>query len=108
MNVFELSLVATPLAGLLAGTSAVAGRNVAVTVTGAMCGMAVGLATYFVPTIVSMALLDRATRRSQHPQQCNSWAFRAVGAVIVFYVIASPIVAWFLTGFAFHLLGLAP
>jgi hypothetical protein len=94
MNTFDLAMILGPLAGLLGGARAAAGRGPAVLLVGAATGLLTGLAVYpGALHLVSKFLRGntaavKGVSRSAMPW----WVWR-----LLCYAMVSPFTAWFLS-----------
>ncbi len=91
MNIFELSALASPLAGGIAGGVAVKAPGLGWLALGAVVGLAIGLALYFAAIGLSGLLARFCMAEKLSPAQ----AIASLAAVLL--PAASPFVAWALS-----------
>jgi hypothetical protein len=97
MNVFELSAVASPLAGAIAGGVSVTRPGAIPTATGIGLGLVIGLVLSFV-ALVFTGLTSRVLFRSVKAESLNllQWLVSFAGVLVP---MAAPFAAWALSAF---------
>jgi uncharacterized protein (DUF433 family) len=100
MNAFEFGMVASPLAGLLAGARATAGHGTATLVAGTLGGLVIGAVIYVVTLALSKALMSRVMRGSTTPPAKPSLVEWLAGSACGLSTMASPVLAWCAAAFA--------
>ena len=97
MNVFELSAIACPLAGAIAGGVSVRASGAILAATGIGLGLVLGLVCYFaaIGFNVLMSRLSSVSTRTKGVSPLQSLA----SVVGVFLQMASPFAAWVLSAF---------
>ena len=93
MNIFELTAIASPLAGAIAGGVAVKAPGVGSLTLGVAVGLAIGLTLYFAAIGLSGLLARFCTTEKLNPVQ---WL---VSLTAVLLAAASPFAAWALSVF---------
>lgn len=93
MNIFELTAIASPLAGAIAGGVAVKAPGIGWLTLGVAVGLAIGLALYFAAIGLSGLLARFCTAQKLNPVQ---W-LASLTAVLL--PAASPFAAWALSVF---------
>jgi hypothetical protein len=88
MNIFELSAVASPAAGAIAGGVAVKAQGIGWLMLGVVVGLAIGLGLYFAATGISGLLARFCMAEKLNPVQ---W-LASLTAVLL--PAASPFAAW--------------
>ena len=94
MNIFELSAVASPVAGAVAGGLAAKGHGVVWLTLGIVVGLVIGLGLYFAAIGLSALLARVCMSQKLNPLQ---W-LASLSAVLL--PAASPFAAWALSVFA--------
>ncbi len=94
MNIFELSAVASPIAGAVAGGLAAKGHGAVWLMLGIVVGLLIGVALYFAAIGLSALLARVCTSQKLNPLQ---W-MASFSAVLL--PAASPFAAWALSVFA--------
>ncbi len=96
MNIFELSLIATPIAGALTGGSAAG-------IAGAGAGLAIGLALYGMVAGLS-ALLSRRSATGVSSREARQKGLRSASSLaqagLILALCALPFASWKLTALA--------
>jgi hypothetical protein len=93
MNIFELTAIASPLAGAIAGGVAVKAPGIGWLTLGVAVGLAIGVALYFAAIGLSALLARYCTAEKLNPAQ---W-LASLTAVLL--PAASPFAAWALSVF---------
>jgi hypothetical protein len=107
MNEFELGIIAAPITGLIAGTSAAKGQTTGVVLACAVGGAVIGAAAYFGPVRASAFVWSRVRDPEAPPDRPGAIEWFAGTAVVVLAVL-SPVIAWWLVRLIIpRLLGLA-
>lgn len=100
MNVFQLSIIASPVAGCIAAERAAAGHGAGVSAACLILGLISGAAAYAIFILGFGSLLSRvAVNSRQHNANGRLRSWHA-GTIIVLLAIASPFVAWVVCAFA--------
>jgi hypothetical protein len=94
MNIFELSAVASPVAGAIAGGLAVKAPGAAWLTLGVLVGLMIGLVLYFTAIGLSAVLARACISKKLNPLQ---W-LASLSAVLL--PAAAPFAAWALSVFA--------
>jgi Na+/proline symporter len=107
MNVFELGIIAAPIAGLVAGSRAATGHGPTVVVVCSLGGLLIGAAAYFGPVFASGFIWSRVRDPETPPDRPGSIEWVA-GTAVVLLAALSPLVAWVVAGYSVsRLLGFA-
>lgn len=95
MNVFELGIIAAPIAGLIVGATAAKGHAAGIVLACAGGGALIGAAAYFGPVLASGLIGSRVRDRNAAPRRPGKAEWSA-GTVVVLLAALSPIIAWWL------------
>jgi hypothetical protein len=107
MNVFELGIIAAPIAGLVAGASAAKGQTAGTLIACALGGAVIGAAAYFGPVLASGLIWSRVRDPEAPPERPGAIEWTA-GTAVVLLAAASPFMAWWLVRLVIpRLLGVA-
>ena len=95
MNVFELGIIAAPITGLIAGTSAANGQTTGVVLACALGGAVIGGAAYFGTVLASGFIWSRVRDPEAPPERPGAIEWTA-GTAVVLLAALSPVMAWWL------------